>query len=236
MRFFLKVCVCLILLAVLLLNSGSAYAALLTFTDDGEVYWNVLGVEDDSTLEVKKVADQLVAGSPSSVSLSNNGDSVYLSYGPDGKKVDVTDYKDNIVELEEKGSRKLGIKATEDGFSLSEQGVIAETSFPIKVNSPENKLAVSTSTGERFLGMLPYDAVAQLIRTKIISSVKGEKISLVENQEGEVAYVVEGEKQIALFNIINIKVPIRVEISAISGTVLEVKEPLWYSVVDFLLV
>lgn len=233
----MKICACFVSAAVLFVAfATSASAALLTFTDNGEVYWNVLGLQDDSTLEVKKVADNLVSDNSSSVSLSKDGGNVYLSYGDSGKQVDITNYKEDIIELEEKGSRKLFIKSSDNGFSISEMGVIAETSFPIKVKSPENKLAVNTSTGEIFLGILPYDAVSQLIRTKIITSVKNDKISLAQKPEGEVAYVVEGEKQISLLNVINFKVPITVEISATSGTVIDVAQPLWYSVVDFLLV
>lgn len=207
-------------------------AALLTFTSGGEVYWNVLGLTD-SSLEVKKIADNLAASSTSSVSLSNDGGKVFLSY--DGnKKVDVSGYLEDIIEVEEKNSGTLYIKAKEDGFSINQRDVIVDTNFPIKVNSKENKLSVETATGEKYLAVLPYEAITQLVRTNIVNSVTGGV--LTEKSEGEVVYEVVGQKQITLFNIFSFEVPVKVEVSATTGSVINVDQPLWYSIADFLLV
>lgn len=207
-------------------------AALLTFTSGGEVYWNVLGMTD-SSLEVKKIADNLAAGPSTSVLLTNDNGQVFLSY--DGSKnVNVSGYKEDIIEVEEKSAGTISIKVADSGFSIKQRDVTVNTSFPIKVNSRENKLSVETATGEKFLAVLPYEAVTQIIRTNIVSSVVSG--SLIEKEEGEVVYAVDGEKQITLFNIFSFAIPIKVEISATTGTVMNVDQPLWYSVVDFLLV
>ncbi len=216
----------------------SAQAAMLTFTKNGEVYWNVLGLED-STLEVTKVVEKFVSGMPSTVILSNDQGTVRLSYGDRGEReVDISGYNEDIVEIEGKESaKKLFIRATDNGFSIREKAITANTSFPIKINSPQNKIAVTTPSGERFLSVSPFDAVNQIVRTNIISAFAGEAtIDLVEKSEGEIAYVIIGKKDIQLFNIFMIEVPITAEVSALSGNVIDVVSPLWYSVVDFLLV
>lgn len=228
--------VCLFFGLFFLLVARPIQAAMLTYTNDGEVYWNVLGLSD-STLEVKKVVDKLVSGAQTAVILSNNQGTVRLSYGKDAdKEINLTGYEQDIVEIEGRESaKKIFIRASEGGFLIREGMVTATTAFPIKINSPENKLAVSTSTGERFLAVSPFDAVSQIVRTKIISPfTEDATISLVERPEGEVAYVIDGKKEIQLFNIFLIEVPVTAEVSAVSGNLIDVNQPLWYSVVDFL--
>jgi hypothetical protein len=211
---------------------SDASAAMLTFTHDGEVYWNVLGLTD-SSIQVKKIADSLTTGTGTSVSLVNDNGKVFLDY--DGEKqVDITGYRDDIVVVEEKGSATLRINATQDGLSIAQGGVTVNTSFPINVNSQKNRLSVETSTGEIFLAVLPHEAITQIIRTRIIDRLLDN--TLAEKPEGEVVYLVRGEKEIELFNIFSFSVPVAVEVSAVSGSVVKIDQPLWYSMLDFLFV
>jgi len=221
-----------------------ANAALLNFTKNGELYWNVLGLENtvesayNSALEVQKIANHLVSGEPIPVVLSNENGHVLLSYGKSPEKpVDITGYDSEIVEIEgDNSARTVSIAATDNGFIIQQKGIIAETQYPITIDSPRNRLSLNTDTGNRLLSVLPFDAVNQIIRTNIISSVLEAKITLVEKEEGEVAYVVQGEKQIILLNIIALQVPVNVEVSALTGSVIKIDQPLWYSALDFLLV
>lgn len=224
----------LLLCAVLFsLSAKTAFGALLTFSPKGLVYWNVLGLES-SSLEVKKIANDLAANQNTSVALLNNGGKVFLSY--DGQKqVDLTGYRENIVEVEEQNPAKtLHIKATDSGFAITQKNVTVDTTFPIKINSRDNRLSVETASGERFLTVLPYEAVNQIVRTNLITKlISG---SLIEKEEGEVVYEVAGEKEIVLLKIFIVAVPVKVEVSALTGSVITIDQPLWYSVVDFLLV
>jgi len=227
----------LVSLTFLLLFLGTApvtaSAALVRFGRDGEVYWNVLGA--NSELEIKKIVNETIKGQ-ATVDLSQDNGKVFLSY--DGGEVDVTGYEKEIIEIEEnEAPKKILISSTGDGFEISQSGIIAVTPFSIKINSPQNKLAVETSTGTRFLAVMPYDAVEQVVLTNIINILPREgRIKLIEKEEGEIAYEISGEKQISLFNIFSFGVPIVVQVSATSGKVINISEPLWYSVVDFLLV
>jgi hypothetical protein len=239
--------VCFVLVAVFslfVLSTKSADASLLRFNRDGTLQWNVLGLNDsvdaayESAMEVKKIADKVVSGGSIPVSISNEDGKVFLSYGADDSApVDITGYESEIVEIEEKDApRTISIAATPSGFAIKQRGITAETSYPINITSPENKLSLTTNSGERFLTILPYEAVNLIIKTNIISTVVGGQVTLVEKDEGEMAYVVRGEKHIVLFNVFAFQVPVNVEVSATSGTVLNIDQPLWYSVVDFLLV
>lgn len=224
-------------------STRTASASLLHFTNGGEIYWNVLGIEDsvdnayESALEVKKIADKVVSGQKIPVSISNKDGKVLLSYGEDDTKpVDITGYKSEIVEIEEKNSpRVISIAATDSGFAIKQRNIIAETTYPITVNSPDNRLTLSTSTGSKFIGVLPYEATDQIIKTNIITSIPNNTVSLVEKEEGELSYVIDGEKSITVLNIFSLQIPIKVEVSATTGTVTDVSKPLWYSVIGFLL-
>lgn len=219
----------------LLLSSSvhDANAALVRFGRDGEAYWNVLGA--NSELEIKKLANETVAGK-TAVDLTTDNGKVFLTY--DGGKVDLTGYEEEIIEIEEsEAPKKILISSTENGFKIAQSGIVAHTPFSIKINSPQNKLAVETTSGTRFLSIMPYDAVEQMVLTNIINILPKEgKIKLFEKDDGEIAYEVSGEKQIYLFNIFSFGVPITVQVSATSGKIINIDQPLWYSVVDFLLV
>lgn len=219
-------------------SAKEADAAILTFSREGELYWNVLGLTDseDSALEIKKIGDDFSPNKNESVALVNESGKVYLSYGAAGKKVDVTGYSGEIIEIEEADApSRVLIEATESGFAISQRGIIAETSFPISINSPENKLSVETANGNKFLSVLPFEAVRLITKTNMISSVSDGGINLIEKEEGELAYEVNGQKFITLFKVFSFAVPIKVEVSAISGKVVHVDQPLWYSFVGFFL-
>lgn len=215
------------------LSVSNARASLLRITQKGEVYWNVLGLTDNY-MEVKKIAtNAVVAGS--SISLANNGGNVVIS-SEGGNVVELGDYKEEILEMEaSEAASTVLIRAQGQEFVIEQNGIKVRTSFPIKVDSKKNKLLVETQTGDKFLSILPEPALMQLIRTNIISSINESGVDIREKEQGEVIYFVNGKKSILLFNIFMLDVPIKVEISATSGSVLKVDQPLWYSVVDFLL-
>ncbi len=221
-----------VFITLLLFSAQYSFAAMLTFSLGGEVYWNVLGINEDS-LEVKKIADNLNIGAGNIVSLVNDNGKVLLSYGE--KQMDITGYGENIVEIEQKEPpNSLFIKSSEDGFSLIQRGIEVSTTFPIKVNTPRNRLSVETATGEHYLTILPYDAVNLVLKTNIISNLTD--ALLVEKEQGGLIYEVNGYKEIVLFNIFLIQIPIKAEISVATGSVVKVEQPLWYSIMDFMLV
>lgn len=229
-------------LAGFIFCASPAKAALVTFTDSGQAQWNVLALTDnaeESILEVRQIASTTPSSSNVSVSLFNDGKTVLLQYGDgnDEKKVDLSDYEEEIIEIEERYSpRKLAILAHEDGFAIKQLGITALTTYPVKVSSEKNRLSVVTPTGERVLKVMPHEAVSQVIRSNILTNVSGSgQVLLEEGSEGEVEYLLKGKKDVILFKVFLIEVPISVRVSALSGNIMEIDQPIWYSLIGFFL-
>lgn len=214
----------------------AVHASLLTFSADGELYFNVLGLSDtsDSSLEIKKIADNYSIKNES-VSLVNESGKIYLSYNGSSKKVDLTNYKNDIVQIEEKDApTTVSIKGRESGFEIVQRGIVTYTEYPIKINSPENQISIATDTGERYVSFMPYEAVRMLARTNMITEVAGGNIQLAESA-GEPAYVISGTKLVTLFKIFSFNVPITAHVSAANGNVVKVDQPIWYSLIGYFL-
>lgn len=220
-------------------SASTADAALLTLTDKGELYWNVLGLTDEiekSALEIKKIADNINPNKIESVALINESGKIFVRFGDEEDKVDVTEYSEDIVEIEQTDSpSKVFIEATQSGFAIKQRGITAETSFPIKIDSTENKVTVETPTGTKLLSTLPYEAVRLLTNSNLISEVPNGEVNIIEKEQGEITYEVNGKKYITLFKILSFEVPIKAEVSATSGNVVNLDQPVWYALVGYFL-
>lgn len=220
-------------------SASTADAALLTLTNKGELYWNVLGLTDEiekSALEIKKIADNINPKKIESIALVNESGKIIVRLGDEGDLVDVTDYTDEIVEIEQTDSpSKVLIEATPSGFAIKQRGVTAETSFPIKINSSENKLTIETPTGTKLLSTLPYEAVRLLTNSNLVSEVPNGEVTIVEKEQGEINYEINGKKYITLFKVLSFEVPIKAEVSATSGNVVNLDQPVWYAVIGYFL-
>ncbi len=146
----------LISLFCLTLSYRPAYASLIHVKADGQVIVNVLASSDSLALEIPKkeslqVTDLALSDVPAHalISLNQEDGKINLNVATeDGQKnLDVTDYKDNIIEVEERsGVEKIMIGLVNNKFSISNKGVTATTEFPININ-PKNITSTESARG-----------------------------------------------------------------------------------------
>ena len=176
-----------LLLLISSISVSSVSAALVTVNPKGQVIWQVLG---DSTIQVKSVAENLTSTN-SQISLNNTNGKIELN------NIDVTNFKDSLVEVQARGEpNDLKIGTNGNAFNIEENGIIAETKFPITIDPIKNELSVTTTSGSRLVSVLPYEAILSLTRAKFINKVNSNKIDLTENATGELQYQIGGKRNI----------------------------------------
>lgn len=222
-----------------------ANAALVDVAEGGEVTLNVLSsvnslglnTDTESTLEIKKVPTG--GGSGDSVTLSRNGEKISLSVlaGNTLRELDVTSYTDNLVELERKDpAKKIRISLSGANFTIEQGEVVAKTSYPINIDTKENKITLVTSSGKEFLTVLPVEAIESAIRAKVISSFIGGEIKIMEGEGGSLNYSISGKRVVSILNIIDFEFDVETTVSAATGEVVSIDSPTWLRGLAFLFV
>ncbi len=214
--------------------ASDASAALITITNKGEVVWEVLG---DSTsldipkppqISIKSIAENTPSNN-SQIALDNTNGKITLN------GMDVTGTKTDLVEVVARGdANNLKISQSNGQFTIEENGITANTSFPININPVKNELTVRTPSGDRLISILPYEAAISLVRGKFIDKVKDNKINLNENGNGQLEYLISGTKSINLFNVAEINADVTGSVSASNGEVIKIDEPQWLKLFGFL--
>ncbi len=240
-----KILVLPIFLFFFLSFSSEARASLVTITRGGEVVINVLSVEDSieleipqkEFLEVKNVALG-ATGENVSVSLAKVDGKLSLSVLSDSgeKSLDVTNYSDDLVEIERRPQvQRLVIKIDNGKFAISQGGLTAETDYEININPKNAGLTLTTPSGLRYLSVLPREAANSMFRSKLIDRIViGNKMLIKEEVGEELAYEVEGIKVISFFNIYDYELPVKAKVSATTGQIAQIVEPAWMKYLGFL--
>ncbi len=202
-------------------------AAFMTVDQTGNIVWNVLGIED-SVFEVKKLVTTLNTLSNSEILIKRDGDKINI--GENQISGEVSD----LVEIEKRGqSREVKIFNKDGFFEIKTNDISAKTLFPILVDSKNSKIGITTNSGNRYLTLLPIEIFDNLIKAKIITSNKDE-MSLIEDDQGQLKYLVDANKNVNFFNVYSADIPVKVSVSAIDGQVLEIDQPVWLRVLGFL--
>jgi hypothetical protein len=220
--------------------------SLLLVNENGEVVWKVLSSTDSISLsipqreylEVTDVAASSETTSDAKISLEKENGSISLSIDSSegSRSLDVTNWQDDLIEIEERGeTKKLAIRITDGEFSIEQNGISVTTSYPINIDPKRNEISVQTPSGARFLSVLPIEAAESALRAKVITKFTGEKASLVEGDRGELVYVFNGEKILNLFNLLDYPVEVAVNVSVLTGEIVHVEQPPWLRVLSFLL-
>lgn len=224
-------------------SKRDAQASLIAVKNSGEVVVKVLSSQDEIVLgipkteflEVKEVAETNT--SPDSrISLVKKEEKFVLRVESDTgeSSLDVTNWGESVVEIEERGAvKRIQIGVVDGKFSIEQNGVIALTEFPITINPRENELSVTTSSGSIFLSVLPVEAAESALRSRFISKLE-KKIFLAEEEMGVLAYTIKGEKVIDFFRLFDYKIPVTAYVSASTGEILLVDGPEWFKIFGFL--
>ncbi len=236
----------LILFIFVILKTESAGASIITINRKGEIVVNVLSLEESieleiperDYLEIRDITDKDLEPD-AKISLLREDGRVKLQVSSESgdKSLDITDYKDDVIEIEERPKvRRLSIKVSEGNFIIEQGGVVAETEYPINIDPEIARLTVETPTGLRFLSILPWEAVESVLRSKYINKINAEnKLSLFE-EDKDLTYKVEGDKVINLLDIIKYSTPVSVKVSASTGEIISIEQPTWLKILGFLFV
>lgn len=242
----MRATVFIVVIPLFIFSAAQVDASLITVSEQRNVQINVLSSEDAIALEiperdfleVKQVEGNFAAGN-SKITLNRSGGEVRLRVdtGTSEREFDVTNVKDDIIEIEER-LRPKTIRIGVDGeqFSIEQNNYTATTTFPINVDPESAELSVSTPSGRRFISVLPQEVIGNLVKAQVINILPQEgKFTLTEDERGELLYIVNGSKVINVFNVLDYPVDVEAHVSASTGEIVKVNQPPWVKVVDFLL-
>jgi hypothetical protein len=106
--------------------------------------------------------------------------------------------------------------------TLETPTVSAEVSKDVDIVIKESRLIMRTSTGEKFINILPEDAITISGTTNIAKT----KVELKEESQKPIYYV-KGTKQTKILFIIPINLPIETKVDAETGKIISVKKTWW---------
>jgi len=239
-----RIAAILILSSLIFVSSTAlSYASLIVIDNTGKVVWNVLSEKDGlaldiprhSSIEVKKAAETTPPSS-SVVSLERTDGKVSLLVSSDNetRELDVTGWRNNLVEIEERAEvQKLVIGIRDDKFTLSQKGVSAETTYPVSVDSERAQISLETPSGAKFISVFPIEAVESALRTNLMNRITEPKIEVFEKEQ-ELQYSIQGEKVFSLFKTYDYSIPVTLFVSASTGEVLDLEAPGWFKYISFL--
>ena len=220
-------------------------AALLTIDKSGDVVWNVLSQETQITLDIPNQSDievKRVGGEVSQenqiVSLTKENDKISLivSSGNQTRELNVSGLEKELVEVEERPQvQRIIVGAKDNMFSLENEGVIALTNFPIQIDAKNANFTITTSRGNTFLSIFPYDAANLALRTKLLSKASKNNLEIIEG-DGELQYKVSGDKVFKFFNLFEYSIPVTVFVSASTGEILSIDSPTIFKYLGLLFV
>lgn len=217
---------------------------LLKVDPKGGVTLNVLSASDSLSLnipksepiEIKKITD-IFADTTSKIKLTqvDGKYSLTLTNPTETKELNVTGWKEDLVEIEKRGdveSVKIFIK---DGkFSIEQKGVKVVTDYSISVNPETAEITVSAPSGERKIAVLPSEALMALLRAKIVTTLSP-NANLVEESGKDLTYNAVGTKVVNLFNVYDLPIEINAKVSASTGEIVFTDEPVWVKVLGVFL-
>lgn len=209
--------------------------SLMVIDNNGNVIWRVLSAQDSIALkaperdiDVTRVASSEI-GDDSLILLEKKDEKFYLN------DLDVTDFGDDLVEIEERGEvNRLVIGIDGSSFTIEQNGVVAATEFPITIDPKRNELALKTESGSVFLSVLPIEAAESALRSRFISRLADNKVTLTERTFGILSYTIGGEKVLNVFNLFDYKIPVTAHVSASTGEILSIDGPEWFKIFSFL--
>lgn len=133
---------------------------------------------------------------------------------------------------EAKIKAKVKIKNTVRGASLKSDNVEAKSKFPVSVNSKTSELTVTTPAGSRVVTILPDQAVANMLREEKFATASS--VTLVENENNQLAYRIRAEKSKRFLGIFKVAIPVISEVSAQDGAILTTSQTTLSRILDLL--
>lgn len=228
--------------SLFLLSVCSVRAGLMEVSKEGDIIWSVLSYEDSlltppvqNEIKVEKIAKK-TALNTDTISLKKNAEQVIIEVEEDNEKksLELTNWQESLVEISERSEfEKIAIKSEDNEFVIEQKNVKAITEFPIKIDAKSAQISIVTKTGDKYLFILPLEAVQTAIRSHTIDSLTQKDILLQEKDENLV-YKIQGERRIPIFNFYTHKEPVEVLISSVNGEIVSDTTPAWLKVLNVL--
>lgn len=218
----------------------AANAALVNITPEGVAVLTVLSSQDIALSIPKRESLEVrdnVAGESGKITLSKIGDKISLAVATaEGEKeLDVTDYKSELIEVEERPQiQKISISTDGTFFYLKQGEVEATTTLPINVDAKGAEISLVTESGVKFLSILPKSATDSVLKAKIATRIIPKGGVLLTEEGGVLSYTIKGEKVLNLFNVYKYPVPVLASVSASTGEILKTDEPVWLKILGFM--
>lgn len=228
--------------SLFLLSVCSVRAGLMEVSKEGDIIWSVLSYEDSlltppvqNEIKVEKIAKK-TALNTDTISLKKNAEQVIIEVEEDNEKksLELTNWQESLVEISERSEfEKIAIKSVDNEFVIEQKNVKAITEFPIKIDAKSAQISIVTKTGDKYLFILPLEAVQTAIRSHTIDSLTQKDILLQEKDENLV-YKIQGERRIPIFNFYTHKEPVEVLVSSVNGEIVSDTTPVWLKALNVL--
>lgn len=233
-------------LITLFLSANLAYASLININKEGKVVINVLSAEESIGLEIPQsdffevrniISETPDADAVITLAKTDGKSTLKVSSNSGDKSLDVTNYKDEVLVVEERPEvQKLTFFVSGDKFTLVQRGVYAETDYQINVDPTSAKLTLNAPSGLRYLSVLPRQATDAVLRANFINRIDEGKRLIIKEEGSDLTYEVFGDKIFNIFNLFEYGVPVSAKVSASTGEILSIEGPTWLKVINFLFV
>jgi len=220
-----------ILISCFFLFAVPSRAALINISKNGAVTYNVLSAQspfrDNPESSIASENDRNPAVLGTKISLTKVDDKYFLKVEGDRfGQFEITNYQGDLVEMEKDlPGQKLSLAFGDGKVQIKEQGIVAQTSLSFNIDSASKKLSLETPSGEKFLFLAPKEAVEKIYQEKILDSTEG--AITVTDHNNDLLYEVSGQKILNIFNLVQIPIQVKTQISALTGNIVSVEEPSW---------
>ncbi|RJR28138.1 hypothetical protein C4564_06280 [Candidatus Microgenomates bacterium] len=230
-----SVIVAIVFVLMFSFSTNHSAAALLEVDSTGEVKWNILAYESDTPrMEIRATADN---SKSNLISLNKLDHGFVLTATENGqeKTLDVDGYRENVIEIEAvEAPRKLSLSVGDSEIKILQNGITAKTSMEVQFNAQENTIGFVTSSGVQYLSVLPAQAVDQLVRANIVTTLPSSGEIELSQVEGALVYNIQGQRELKISKLFNLPVDVSATVSASSGSILDVNQPIWATVLSIL--
>ena len=228
------------------LSVSKVDASLVTIDKYGKVIIKVLSAEESIGLEIPQsdflevkniISETPDADAVITLAKTDGKSTLKVSSISGDKSMDVTNYKDEVLVVEERPEvQKLTFFVSGDKFTLVQRGVYAETDYQINVDPTSAKLTLEAPSGLRYLSVLPRQATDAVLRANFINRIDEGKRLIIKEEGSDLTYEVFGDKIFNIFNLFEYGVPVSAKVSASTGEILSIEGPTWLKVINFLFV
>lgn len=219
-------------------------ASILSVRKDGQVIFNVLSAEDSASLTIPKSeslrvkeiasADAVNLGSKISLGREGTGFTMNVATSEGEKSMDVTNFKGDLVEIEERPTvRSIKVGLSDGFFFLKEGEVTATTLFPINIDPGIAEISVTTDSGIHYLAIFPREAIGIALKAKVLSASSNDTVQIMEKNKGTLTYEIKGEKTLNIFNVVKYNIPVSISVSPLTGEIINIDQPVWLKIVSY---